>query len=647
MATAATTGRTEVAQPDPLGGLAQLATMLGGTKTTSNAGDTAALEQALAGLRGIDGNAQLASIFQQASAQMPGLQSSMGRALGARSGNNSALATALQQLLAQTTLTGQDQLAKQQLSNLQAQTQAGTAIAQATKGTTQKSGTDTGQAAKTLALLAGLNKLFGKDGSSIQDTAKSFFGGDTQTGQAPVASPVLSAPAYGDMSGTSGQADLFTNPFMTTTQQAPVDFAPLDFAAQGGGFTAPNQQQVAGDAYMPAMDVSNQMVTGDAYMPAFEPQPTQADQQFEFDWENATNYADGGIVKAGGSRRSANPSIKVESPEASLAALASSELQRAQAAPNASVIANASGADITNALVSAGPLSSSGGSYSGGSYTGGINEGFSSDAAGTLGKIGAASNVSGVLGGPTLGAAGNVLGLASGLSSAKSPEQALGMVGKSALGMVSPTAAQALGFAMNPSKEAAMDMGLSLGIPGYGAISGLLGLAGLANPREIAVNAVELSNPNQMMSPEQQAMAALGVANPNSAGLTGQANAMEGDALSNLLSITDAFGTGNGGTGGDFGGFGDRGPGGSSGEAGAAAEGANASGPGGHDSLADGGPINGKGTGISDSVPINGSVGEYIMSADVVETLGEDFFDQLQAAFHTPAAQQKQQKRMA
>jgi hypothetical protein len=31
------------------------------------------------------------------------------------------------------------------------------------------------------------------------------------------------------------------------------------------------------------------------------------------------------------------------------------------------------------------------------------------------------------------------------------------------------------------------------------------------------------------------------------------------------------------------------------------------------------------------------------MSADVVEKLGEDFFNQLQAAFHTPAAQQRKQ----
>jgi hypothetical protein len=34
-----------------------------------------------------------------------------------------------------------------------------------------------------------------------------------------------------------------------------------------------------------------------------------------------------------------------------------------------------------------------------------------------------------------------------------------------------------------------------------------------------------------------------------------------------------------------------------------------------------------------------------MMSADVVEALGEDFFNQLQAAFHVPAAKQKQQTR--
>jgi hypothetical protein len=62
---------------------------------------------------------------------------------------------------------------------------------------------------------------------------------------------------------------------------------------------------------------------------------------------------------------------------------------------------------------------------------------------------------------------------------------------------------------------------------------------------------------------------------------------------------------------------------------------------------ADGGLKEGPGTGTSYSIPARLSDGEFIMSADVVEKLGEDFFNQLQAAFHTPAAVQKQMQQRA
>ena len=118
--------------------------------------------------------------------------------------------------------------------------------------------------------------------------------------------------------------------------------------------------------------------------------------------------------------------------------------------------------------------------------------------------------------------------------------------------------------------------------------------------------------------------------------------------------------------GSDSGGGSSRGPGGSSGDPAAAAEGASAYGPGlgngndGRDSggnaggirgggsfgegqYKDGGqpasgPVRGPGTGTSDSIPMpmaKVSNGEYIMSADVVNALGVEFFDGLQAAFHS------------
>lgn len=68
-----------------------------------------------------------------------------------------------------------------------------------------------------------------------------------------------------------------------------------------------------------------------------------------------------------------------------------------------------------------------------------------------------------------------------------------------------------------------------------------------------------------------------------------------------------------------------------------------------------GGMIRGPGDGVSDDVsamteegePINVSNGEYIIPADVVEILGEDFFENLIARLHTPAAIQREQQGVA
>jgi hypothetical protein len=65
-----------------------------------------------------------------------------------------------------------------------------------------------------------------------------------------------------------------------------------------------------------------------------------------------------------------------------------------------------------------------------------------------------------------------------------------------------------------------------------------------------------------------------------------------------------------------------------------------------------GGRLQGPGTGISDDIPaetedgeeIRVANGEYIIPTDVVEALGEEFFDALIARFHTPAAIQREQQ---
>lgn len=148
---------------DPLGAALGQA-LFGGATTTTNPGNINPLQQVLAGLQGQDFNALLQSIFQQAGGQIPGLQAAYSNAMGARSGGNSAVQAALNELLKQTALAGQQQIAQQQAQNFQTQGQAAANIAQATRGTQTTQGADLGGIAKNLLLLQGLSMLTGKSG---------------------------------------------------------------------------------------------------------------------------------------------------------------------------------------------------------------------------------------------------------------------------------------------------------------------------------------------------------------------------------------------------------------------------------------------------------------------------------------------------
>ena len=148
---------------DPLGAALGQA-LFGGQTTTTNPGNINPLQQVLAGLQGQDFNALLQSVFQQAGGQIPGLQAAYGNAMGARSGGNSAVQAALNELLKQTALAGQQQIAQQQAQNFQTQGQAAANIAQATRGTQTTQGADLGGIAKNLLLLQGLSMLTGKGG---------------------------------------------------------------------------------------------------------------------------------------------------------------------------------------------------------------------------------------------------------------------------------------------------------------------------------------------------------------------------------------------------------------------------------------------------------------------------------------------------
>lgn len=268
--------------------LTALLQTMGGTKTTTstNPGDTAALQSVLGQLRGADYNAMLQSLFQQAGGQIPGLQVALSNAIGSRSGGNSAVAAALQKLLQQTTVAAQDQIAKQQLTNQQTQVQAGQAVAQATKGTqeTKQQGTNIGQGVSNLAKATALTQLLGsalkltgkgtlQDAFSSLTSANPNFGTATPTGAPAYASAPLTNPFAGGTGPgmpatyTSAELPAMAAPMMQSAPVADINqlvrsLVPAfettqfpttvpDYYAMGGENTA------SGDAYQPAIDFYN------------------------------------------------------------------------------------------------------------------------------------------------------------------------------------------------------------------------------------------------------------------------------------------------------------------------------------------------------------------------------------------------------
>lgn len=225
----ATTEKT----PEAAGGMQgvlNLLDFLGGQQTTTSPGNIAPLQGTLKQLQGQDFNAMLQSIFQQAGGQIPGLQAAYGNAIGARSGGNSAVQAALNELLKQTTLAGQQQIAGQQAQNLQTQTQAGSAIANATKGTKQTQGTDLEGALLKLLMGQGANQLF------------KMFSGGTQQAPAPVAEATPMAV------GTATDAG-FTPP-VATASGAPLGTMQIGAPATQFMFTDPAEFSGNGFGYV-------------------------------------------------------------------------------------------------------------------------------------------------------------------------------------------------------------------------------------------------------------------------------------------------------------------------------------------------------------------------------------------------------------
>lgn len=144
----------------------------------------------------------------------------------------------------------------------------------------------------------------------------------------------------------------------------------------------------------------------------------------------------------------------------------------------------------------------------------------------------------------------------------------------------------------------------------------------------------------------------VGEMSPDNQAYTEQANAMPGDALDNLMSITDAFGTANttpdtpaydtGVSSGDT----------SAGDTSGASVDSGYDGSG-YNGYADGGivksnmranspgEVQGPGSSTSDSVHAKLSRNEYVLPADVVDIVGVDKLDALVKKYHVPAEVQK------
>lgn len=217
--------------------LAQLQSLLslagaGGTVTRTTPTNTAPLQGVLSSLQGVDYNAMLQGIFQQAAGQIPGMQAAYGRAVGARSSGNAPMQAALQELLKQTALAGQQQVAQQQQRNLETQAQVAGNLSGKQQTVGQKS--QLGQAAALIGLLQGATKLGGY--KTVQEMLGAVSGSGANNQAPSVVSSIapgdLTLPQnmpfadspyanYGGASYTPG-ADMFANFGGTAQDSAPV-----------------------------------------------------------------------------------------------------------------------------------------------------------------------------------------------------------------------------------------------------------------------------------------------------------------------------------------------------------------------------------------------------------------------------------------
>lgn len=568
-------------------GVLSLLNAFGQQSNTKGTANTAPLENVLQNLQtSPDGTKLLESIFQQASAQIPRLQAAYGNAVGARSGNNSSVQAALNELMKQTTLAGQQQVAQQQQNNQQMQLQAANGIAQATRGQATTTQPNLSLGAKVIAGLQGANQL-----SSLYDKGKKFFSA-AEAAPSVMSNPLFDVGNFSDNVTLPGLNLLAPDAWIGETPQAAMDFGNF-FTENAPSFTdlfsSDNAAEIGDTAGSIWDTITGWFGFADGGLVGRDGEEMgESSHNTAAEKAEPHGYADGGVVRSGGGRRSSAPTYTKDKP---VPTAANSGLSAPQ---------------IPGTLIPTRPVAGGGDQLGSSGYSGSgvldltgypVVEGSAIPRTPNQ-EVGSGSTATGI---PNwlIGAVASIVGMNPLLSLALKE-------GNKYLTSIDPT---------NPSSVNAVN-----GSDSESDNAGKPQLGGSAFGSGGAI-----SRDEQRRQEEDE------FGYDPFRDVTTWGNGTDFINSSPGYSSNGANGGGEGGysfggSGGGFGGFGGFG---------------GVGGGGGYDlssvmQHADGGHIQGPGTGTSDSIPAKLSKGEYVVSADVVNHLGADFFDKLQELYHTP-----------
>lgn len=611
-----------------LGSIGDILTLLDGGKSKSTTtSDTSALQSILGQLQGTDYGDVLKSTFTQAGGQIPGLTASLANSLGARTGNNSSVATALGKLLESTAIKGAGQVSQLQQNNQQMQLQAANGIAGGNKTTTTQSAGS--NAAKVLAgLQLGGKFLDSSTGKSLLGKGKSaldsMFGGDSAT---PALTPGADAGDFASLDSSSfgSGGDAGVNLFADQANNFAGDLGGSLFDSGAGSAGDAAGDVIGGNDFsLPTEDffsfADGGLVgrdqkpvklgdDGDAEDDPLDPNWEMDDGEFPKSFptknpsgEGSQAYADGGRVepkigtkgpvKSGGT----GGGLSKESTQAAV----SSPSQAASGPKFTLTFEPGTIPKVEKGLKDAGAYADGGSVRVGGGRVS-SRPTYATDAITKSGAI--QSPLEALNPGFNLGR----------LQMPFNSETGEGVGGSSA------SAASGTGTA----ESAAVGNAIGNAV-GNAVMSAVVGPVAMS-----AMNAIGINTPQSAIS---QALAALGI---GTSSVNPDGTSSTSPTATGTSSVADAANAdsddGDGGTsGGSAGGVGGDGTGGGGGGDGGTGGGG----------VADGGHIKGKGTGTSDSISAKLSTGEYVIPADVVQSLGVRFFDELKNNFHTPAAEQ-------